>query len=88
MKIEYLPPEKEDEILNETLKQAQKEEALGCLLMGLFMLIMLFTFLAMLPVLLIILGAIITCTALYLAYKIWLERHVLNFIQKHNLRRK
>ena len=88
MKIEYLPPETDKEALKRAIHRAEKEETIGCLIMGLFMMVALFAFLAMLPILLIILGYVIIATLIYIAYKMWLEGPLLNFIQKHNLRRK
>lgn len=89
MEIEILPPEGDDnEKFYLALKEAERQETIGCLLVGLFMLVMIFAFLTMLPLLLVILGYAIIFTAVYLVYKMWLEQPLLNFIQKHHLRKK
>jgi hypothetical protein len=89
MEIEILPPDNNDrEKLYQAMKEAERQETIGCLLVGLLMLVMAFAFLAMLPVLLVILGYTIAFTAIYLVYKMWLEQPLLNFIQKHHLKKK
>lgn len=89
MEIEILPPEGDDrEKFYQALKEAERQETIGCLLVGLLMLVIAFAFLAMLPVLLVILGYAIIFTAIYLVYKMWLEQPLLNFIQKHHLKKK
>ena len=89
MEIEVLPPEGDDEEkFYQAFKQAERQETIGCLVMVLFVLVMGFVFLSLLPVFLIILGYAIAFTALYLGYKLWLEQPLLNFIQKHHLRKK
>lgn len=89
MKIEYLPPENNDqEALRQAIKNAEKQETIGCLLIALFAMVALFVFLAMLPILLVILGYIIIATLIFIAYKMWLEAPLLNFIQKHRHRSK
>ena len=88
MEIEYIYPDpKDDRDLDAQLKKMQKENTLGCLIMGLFLLGGLFIFLTLLPILLIILGYSIIVLAVYIAYKAWLEEPVLNLIQKLKSRR-
>lgn len=88
MEIEYIyPAPKDDRDLDAQLKKMQKENTLGCLIMGLFLLGGLFIFLTLLPILLIILGYSITVLAVYIVYKAWLEEPVLNLIQKLKSRR-
>lgn len=85
MEIEYIYPDpKDDRDLDAQLKKMQKENTLGCLIMGLFLLGGLFIFLTLLPILLIILGYSIIVLAVYIVYKAWLEEPVLNLIQKRN----
>lgn len=89
MEIEILPPEGDDrEKFYKAFKEAERQETIGCLMMSLVMLIMGSVFLTLLPVMLVILGYAILFTAIYLVYKMWLEVPILNFIQKHNLRKK
>lgn len=88
MEIEYIYPDtKDDRDLDAQLKKMQKENTLGCLIMGLFLLGGLFIFLTLLPILLIILGYSIIVLAVYIVYKAWLEEPVLNLIQKLKSRR-
>ena len=89
MEIEILPPEGKDrEKFYQAIKEAERQETIGCLMMTLVMLIMGAVFLTLLPVMLVILGYAIAVTAIYLVYKLWLEAPILNFIQKHNLRKR
>ena len=70
-----------------TFQQLEKENTIGCLISGIVMLCFLFIFFALLPFFLTIIGFFIVFLAFITIYKLYLERHVLNFIQKHNLRR-
>lgn len=81
MKVKY------DYIITSDQTRANKEDTIGCLLTGLFLLVCLFIFLSVLPFLLILLGWLIVILALITIYKMYFEQAVLNFIQKHNLRR-
>ena len=83
MEIEYIYPDpNDDRDLEKQLKQMQKENTLGCLIMGLFLLGGLFIFLTLLPILLVILGYSIIVLAIYIGYKAWLEEPVLRLIDK------
>lgn len=89
MKIEYIYHTNENpKDITEELRKIERANTIGCLITGLVMLCMLFAFLYLLPFILIVLGFIIIGVGLLTIYKVYLERHVLNFIQKHNLRRK
>lgn len=89
MEIEYIyHSPKEDELIIEEMKRQRKADSIGCLFMGLIFLLGLFIFLTILPFLLTFLFYLIVFTAIMLIYKLYLESYVLNFIQKHNLRRK
>ena len=69
------------------LKNQRNTDTIGCLFSGLILLLSLFIFLIILPFLLTFLFYLIVFVAIILVYKLYLERHVLNFMQKHNLRR-
>ena len=89
MEIEYIYHNpKEEELVIEEIKRQQKEDTIGCLFSGLILLLGLAIFLIMLPFLLTFILYLIVFTSIVLVYKLYLESHVLNFIQKHNLRRK
>lgn len=89
MEIEYIYPDpNDDRDLEKQLKQMQKENTLGCLIMGLFLLGGLFIFLTLLPILLVILGYSIIVLAIYIGYKAWLEEPVLRLIDKIKSRRR
>lgn len=90
MKIEYIYTPKKDEQQDAEIifRQIEKENTIGCLITSLVMLCLLFIFIALLPVFLTILGYLIIVLACITIYKAYLEQFVLNFIQKHNLRRK
>lgn len=89
MKIEYIYQSSENNRPDTdiTIRQIERENTIGCLVTSIIMLGLLFVFLALLPLFLTILGYIILILAGITIYKVYLERHVLNFIQKHNLRR-
>lgn len=88
MEIEYIYPDPDDnKDIEAQIKKMQKENTLGCLVMGLFLLGGLFIFLTLLPVLLVILGYSILFLAVYIVYKAWIEDPVLNLIQKLKSRR-
>lgn len=89
MEIEYIyhTPEEEELIIKE-IKNQQKADTIGCLFSSLILFLGLSLFLIMLPFLLTILLYLIVLTVIMLVYKMYFERHVLNFIQKHNLRRR
>ena len=82
MEIEYIYPDPDDKDFNKQIKQMQKENTIGCLVLGLFLLGGLFLFLTMLPVILIVLGYSILFLSVYIAYKAYLEDFVLNLISK------
>ena len=89
MEIEILPPEGEDkEKFYQAFKQAERQETVGCLVMGLMVSVFLFVFLSLLPVFLVMLGSIIAITTVYLIYKMWLETPILDFIEKHHSHKK
>ena len=88
MEIEYIYPDPDDnKDIEAQIKKMQKENTLGCLIMGLFLLGGLFIFLTLLPIILVILGYSILILAVYIAYKAWLEEPVLNLIAKIKARR-
>ena len=60
----------------------QKENTIGCLVLGLIFLGGLFLFLTMLPIILIVLGYSIIFLSIYILYKAYLEDFVLRFIDK------
>lgn len=82
MEIEYIYPDPDDKDFNKQIKQMQKENTIGCLVLGLFLLGGLFLFLTMLPVILIVLGYSILFLSVYIIYKAYLEDFVLNLINK------
>lgn len=89
MEIEYIYHNpKEEELIISEIKRQRKEDTIGCLFSGLILLSGLAVFLIMLPFLLTFILYLIVLTSVVLVYKLYLESHVLNFIQKHNLRRK
>ena len=75
------------EPVDDFLKRQRNENTIGCLFSGLILLLSLFIFLTILPFLLTFLLYLIVFMAIILVYKMYLERHILNFMQKHNLRR-
>lgn len=89
MEIEYIyhTSEDEDREVENTIRRIERENTIGCLVSGFVMLCLLFVFLYLLPFFLILLGISIITIACIIVYKAYLEQHVLNFIQKHNLRR-
>ncbi len=68
-------------------RQKNQQNALGCFILALFLLCFLCILFALLPLILAILGWSILILGSYIIYKNYLESYVLNFIQKHNLRR-
>ena len=89
MEIEYIyhTSEDEDREVEKTIRRIERENTIGCLISGLVMLCLLFVFLYLLPFFLILIGISIITIACIIFYKAYLEQFVLNFIQKHNLRR-
>lgn len=89
MKVEYIyhTPRDEDREIEMTIHQIEKENTIGCLISSMIMLGILFIFFSLLPFFLTILGILIIVLACITIYKAYLEQHVLNFIQKHNLHR-
>ena len=69
-----------------TFQKLEKENTIGCLIFSIVMLSLLFIFLTILPFLLTVIEFLIIILACITIYKVYLERHVLNFIQKHHLR--
>ncbi|MBE6462346.1 MAG: hypothetical protein E7005_01125 [Alphaproteobacteria bacterium] len=82
MEIEYIYPDPDDKDFNKQIKQMQKENTIGCLVLGLIFLGGLFLFLTMLPIILIVLGYSIIFLSIYILYKAYLEDFVLRFIDK------
>ena len=82
MEIEYIYPDPDDKDLKKQIKQMQRENTLGCLVLGLFILGGLFLFLTMLPVILVVLGYSILFLSVYILYKAYLEDFVLTIIDK------
>ncbi len=82
MKIEYIYPDPDDRDLKKQIKQMQKENTIGCLVLGLFILGGVFIFLTMLPAILLVLGYSILFLSIYILYKAYLEDFVLTFIDK------
>ena len=82
MVIEYIYPDPDDKDFNKLIKQMQKENTIGCLVLGLVVLGGLFLFLTMLPVILIVLGYSIIFLSIYIVYKAYLEDFVLRLIDK------
>ena len=82
MEIEYIYPDPNDKDFNKQIKQMQKENTIGCLVLGLIFLGGLFLFLTMLPIILIVLGYSIIFLSIYILYKDYLEDFVLRFIDK------
>ena len=82
MEIEYIYPDNNDKQREEQMRRLERENTIGCLVMGLFLLIGAFVFLSLLPFFLIVLGYSILGLGIYIIYKAYLEDTVLNFIQK------
>ena len=82
MEIEYIYPDPNDKDFNKQIKQMQKENTIGCLVLGLIFLGGLFLFLTMLPIILIVLGYSIIFLSIYILYKAYLEDFVLRLIDK------
>lgn len=82
MEIEYIYPDPDDKDFNKQIKQMQKENTIGCLVLGLIFLGGLFLFLTMLPIILIVLGYSIIFLSIYILYKAYLEDFVLRLIDK------
>ena len=82
MEIEYIYPDPDDKDFNKQIKQMQKENTIGCLVLGLIFLGGLFLFLTMLPIILIVLGYSIIFLSIYILYNAYLEDFVLRFIDK------
>ena len=82
MEIEYIYPDPDDKDFKKQIKQMQKENTIGCLVLGLIFLGGLFLFLTMLPIILIVLGYSIIFLSIYILYKAYLEDFVLRLIDK------
>ncbi len=82
MEIEYIYPDPDDHDFNKQIKQMQKENTIGCLVMGLVFLGGLFIFLTMLPIILIVVGYSILFLSIYIIYKAYIEEYVVSFINK------
>ena len=82
MEIEYIYSNHDDHDFNKQIKQMQKENTIGCLVLGLLLLGGLFIFLTMLPIILIVIGYSILFLSVYILYKAYLEDHVISFINK------
>lgn len=83
MEIEYIYPDPDDEHdIKAQIKQLQKENTMGCLIMALVLLGGLFILLAVLPVILVILGWSVIFLSVYIVYKAYLEDFVLSLINK------
>ncbi|MBQ8751348.1 MAG: hypothetical protein IJZ30_06920 [Alphaproteobacteria bacterium] len=82
MEIEYIYPDPDDKDLKKQIKQMQRENTLGCLVLGLFILGGLFLFLTMLPIILVVFGYSILFLSVYILYKAYLEDFVLTLIDK------
>ena len=88
MEIEYIyNNDNDDKELEKEINRLKKQSTLSGLITILTALVLLFIFLALLPFILVILGYSILGLGIYILYKAYLEQHILNFIQKHNLRR-
>lgn len=88
MEIEYIYHNKDEEQdIEQQIRRIKQENTIGCLFSTLILLAVLFVALLLLPFFITIIGYTIIVLSIYLGYKMYLERHVLNFIQKHNLRR-
>ncbi|MBR5154237.1 MAG: hypothetical protein IKW58_00755 [Alphaproteobacteria bacterium] len=81
MEIEYIYPN-DSRSINEEIRQIKKENTLGCLVMGLFLLSGLFIFLSILPAILLVVGYSIIFLTVYIVYKAYLEDFVLSLIQR------
>lgn len=79
MEIEYIYAARNDD---KQRKHLEKQNTLGCLVSLLFLLVGLFIFLALLPLLLVVLGYAILFLGIYTIYKAFLEDFVLNLIKK------
>lgn len=89
MEIEYIYPDPDDEHnIKQQIKQLQKENTMGCLIMALMLLGGLFILLAVLPVVLMVVGWSIVFISVYIVYKAYVEDFVLGLIQKLKNRRK
>ena len=89
MEIDIIYPKPEDEKeFTDQLRRIKRENTLNTLIGLLTLLSIIFIFLLFLPILITIIGYTILIIGTVVLYKIYLERHVLNFIQKYNLRRK
>ena len=82
MEIEYIYPDPDDKDLKKQIRQMQRDNTLGCLVLGLFILGGLFLFLTMLPIILVVLGYSILFLSVYILYKAYLEDFVLTIIDK------
>jgi len=85
MEIEYIYPNQDDDDnknFKKQVKQMQKDSTLGCLILALCMLGVLFIFFTILPIILVVLGYSILFLSIYIIYKAYLEVFVLNFIEK------
>lgn len=88
MKIEYdFDTKRQNDAFEIELRRINRENTIGCLITGLFLLITLFVILALLPFLLIFVGWMIIFIAAVVIYKLYLESPLLNFIQKIKMRR-
>lgn len=83
MEIEYIYPDPDDKRdIEAQIKQMQKENTLGCLVLCLVFLGAAFIFLTVLPEILLILGWSILFLGIYIVYKAYLEEWVIRLIDK------
>jgi hypothetical protein len=82
MEIEYIYPDPDDHDFKKQIKQMQKENTIGCLVMGLMLLGGLFILLTILPVILVVIGYSILFLSVYILYKAYLEDSIMNFINR------
>ncbi len=83
MEIEYIYPDPDDERdVKAEIRQMQKENTLGCLIMALVLLGGAFILLAVLPVILVILGWSILILGVYIIYKAYVEDWALSVIER------
>ena len=82
MEIEYIYPDPDDHDFNKQIKQMQKENTIGCLVIGLILLGGLFILLTILPVILVVIGYSILFLSVYILYKAYLEDSIMNLINR------
>lgn len=81
MEIEIIPPD-DNHDFDEEVKKIKRANEMGCLVLALFGLAFLYVFLALLPILLVILAYTLVFVLCYYIYKAYLEEFIRKIFKK------